>query len=301
MSGAWQNVTLGEDVPNVPARFACNEGPNNVLSGHLKFRAFNGKSYMVSACIDLEPIEREIATEMAEKLVAQQPAGAVSGGWLRRKLKKLKNKIKSAAKKIGKSKVFQTIKKVAKKALDNPIVQGILASNPYGAAFLAVRSAARVAVKAIKGVPKAKQALANVVRGIKKGDPKALAAGRLLKQGLKASGLAGKLGSLRGAVAGANGPMRESDYLSAVLGACLDGFQESSAVAGADAYVLAAGDAAVEHDVDALDSLAESGAWDGVRWLANRLSLHSMAAHPDELTARGALLLGHQALARFAA
>ena len=88
-------------------------------------------------------------------------------------------------------------------------------------------------------------------------------------------------------------------------------------IIGQDAIFGADADAATDQDIADLNEFAASagawegitmlgddlgiGAWEGLAWAADRLGLHSMAARPQEMSARDALLDGRQGqAARFA-
>lgn len=282
---AWQEVNLGEDVGPHRARLATQED-DYFLHGYLKFGRPHEKPVMLTVSIDLRPIEAEVQAELEQRT----PPGAVSGG---RFFRRLKRKIKHAVKKIAHSKLVKGITKIARKVIDNPLVKGVLAATPYGAAFLAVRAAARVAAKAIRGGHKAKAFIAETLHRVKHGDPQALKVARLLKQGIKYAGIAPKL--QMSAAAGAAG---ERDYLAHMLSAALQNHPPALEAGGR--FVAASGEdygAGDDHELEAVDMVATSGAFEGVRWLASRLSLHSMVANPDEFTARNALMLGHSVLA----
>lgn len=303
----WQPVSLGADVPDVPARLACGLGQDNVLTAHLKFRARDGKVYLVRACLDVSRIEEEVGKQFAQELLAAQPA-TVSGDpvevgrWLRKKLKKLGGKIKKVAKKIAHSKVVRAVVKTAKKAINNPWVksalQAVASAVPGGAAAVLAANAARIAAKAIKGAKGAKQLVQSVRRGVAAGEDGSMQAARLLREGMRRHGLLSPVN----AVMGADGRANERAFLYAVLGACDSGPSSLAVAAGADRYLVAAGCA---HDIsageaaelEAFEDFATSGAWEGTRWALNRLAPRSMAAHPNEMTARSLLMLGHAAQA----
>jgi len=298
----WQTVTLGEDMPNVPARLACGLGDDNVMSAFLKFRdPRDGKVYMVRMCIDVAKIEKELTSQMAQSMVqtavqnGEQPTGAVAGGRFLRRLKKFKRKIKHFAKKVAHSKLVRGIVKVAKKVINNPLVKMALAVVPGGQAVLATQVAARVAARAIKGHHHSKRALAIAQKGVAANDPGSINVARLVKAGVRGSIPI----NLHGAVAGCNGSERQ--YLHTVLGECLQGGSNPTVSAGADNYLMVSG-ADEQHelqDIDALREFATSGAWEGARWLAQRLGLHSMISNPSEFSRRDALTSGHAAQIAF--
>lgn len=276
---SWTDISLGDDAGPHAARAAVVED-GNLLHGYVKFQRPGGKAYMLSATIDL----RQIANMLESKAMQR---GAVSGAApLRKKLARL-------ARKVGRSKLVKGIARVAKRVLDNPLVKGIMASNPFGQAFLAVRAAGKVAADAVRGSMKARHYIKEVAQRVKHGDRNALKVARLLKQGVKYSGIAKNL-PMRHAVAGAD----EHEYLSEVLGSVARASDPMTVAAG-EQYVLVAGDdgASDEHAIDAVDIVATSGAFEGVRWAAQRMGLHSMQNRPDEFSTRNALMLGHSVMA----
>jgi hypothetical protein len=302
----WQPVSLGEDVPDVPARLACGLGQDNVLTAHLKFRARDGKVYLVRACLDVSRVEEEVGKQFAAELLANRPTEISGdevevGRWLRKKLKKLGGKIKKVAKKIAHSKVVKAVVKTAKKAINNPFVKAALQAAasvvPGGAAAVLAANAARIAAKAIKGAKGAKQLVQTVRRGVMAGDDSSVQAARLIREGMRRHGM---LSPVR-AVMGADGRRDERAFLYAVLGECV-GPSSYAVSAGADGYLITAGcandiSAGEVAELEAFEDFATSGAWEGTRWLLNRLAPRSMASHPDEMTARSLLMLGHAAQA----
>lgn len=291
--GAWQHVALGADVPGIKARGTLQradehgrptpEGP--FLHAFLKFRLpRDPKVYMVRAHVDLREIENAIERE----LEARQPGvtSAVSGGKIWRKLKR---GVKKAVKAIAKNKIVAAVVKVAKKVWNNPLVKGIVSATPWGAAINATAAAARVAAKAIKGATKAKNVLSKIARGARAGNPADIKAARLVKAGMKMTGILPSTPAVQAAAAGND----EGEYLAAVLGACVDCQPMRVSVP----YAVGCGadegtDDVSPNEVDALETIATSGAFEGVRWAANRLGLHSMAGRPDEFSKRDALLMG---------
>lgn len=301
----WQPVSLGEDVPDVPARLACGLGQDNVLTAHLKFRARDGKVYLVRACIDVSRVEEEVGKQMAAELLANRPP-QISGdyeisGWLKKKLKKAASKVKNIAKKIAHSKVVKAVVKTAKKAINNPFVKAALqaaaSAVPGGAAVVLAANAARIAAKAIKGAKGAKQLVQSVRRGVAAGEDGSLQAARLIREGMRRHGMLSPVS----AVMGADGRRDERSFLYAVLGECV-GPSSYAVSAGADGYLITAGcannvSAGEAAELEAFEDFATSGAWEGTRWLLNRLAPHSMAARPNEMTSRSLLMLGHAAQA----
>lgn len=140
---------------------------------------------------------------------------------------RLRNKLKKAAKKVGKSKVLRGVVKVARKALDNPIVQAALASNPYGQAFLAARKGLRMGIQAIKGAKGAKQAIKGVYRSYKRGNPGARNMLSMVRKGMQTYK---KLApAARAALAGA-----EPEAFRFIAGEMIDSVEPVAAVSGAD-------------------------------------------------------------------
>lgn len=302
VEGQWGMVSGADPaVLRVPIR-AVYQQHGNHLHIWAKFRA-GGRVVMAHASTDLAQMEREIGERVARELASRAPrgpGGAISGGWFKRKFRRLKNKIKAAAKKTGLTKIVKTVAKVAKKALDNPLVQAALASNPYGAAFLAARKAIQVGVKAVKGSLKARGVLKKMVNFAKGGNLKAKNFLRLVKQGVTGNpALFAKLApkALKAAQTVTSGDAAELEQLAALVQGCTEPITTSAGyweIAGEDS------DGTTDQEIDFLETVASSGAFEGVRWLGSQLKLRSMDI-PPELTARGALLLGRQAQgARFA-
>ena len=285
--GSWQNVVMGADTPGMQARGTlAQSGP--FLHAWLKFRLpRDSKVYMLHAAIDLTQIEEALEQEMLSRPgVERAVAGGerlVIGGKIGRKIKE---KIKKAAKKIAKSKLVKGIVAVAKKAWNNPLVKGLLSATPMGAALVATTAAARVAAKAIKGGMKAKKVLQGIAQRAKRGDPGAIKAARLVKQGIKLTGIAKNLRLPQHAAAGGEG-----QYLAHVLGACVGCAQPVNMPplvgCGAD-------DVSDDHEIEALETVATAGAFEGIRWLANRLGLHPL--NPADFDRQDALFLGHQTM-----
>lgn len=281
---AWRSVSLGADAPGVQARGTLkHDGP--FLHGYLKYRLpGESKVHMITMSLDLRDVEA--ALEQAVDASAPGLTTASSGGRIARKIK---HGIKSAAKKVAKSKIARTLVSVAEKAFNNPLIKGLIAAAPGGAAMLATAAAARVAAKAIKGGIKAKQALHRIAQNAKAGHPDAIRAARLIKTGLALTGIKPQVSvNLRTAAAAG-----EPEYLAAIVGACVD-----CAPTNVGLPWVGCGDDtqhdAEPHELDALETFATSGAFEGVRWLASRLGLHSMADPRTGFSRQGALLLGMQ-------
>lgn len=290
--GSWQNVVMGADTPGLKARGTMVEnGP--FLHAYLKFRLPGSpKVYLVTARIDLREVEQALTEELlarAPQLAPELAEGAVSGGRIG---KRIKRRLKKFGKKIAKSKLIKTVVKVAKKAFNNPLVKGLLSATPMGAAIVATSAAARVAAKAIRGSKKAVNTLRGIAKRARRGDPGAIKAARLVKAGIKLTGIRPNISAR---AAGATEP----EYLAAVCEGCLQLPATSTQVpplvgCGSDAGITD------EHELEAFDLFATSGAFEGVRWLASRLGPHSMVARPDAFSTRDALLLGQQAMASWA-
>lgn len=287
-------VASGADggLRRVPCRIVWMQHGDHI-HGYAKFRLPDGRVLMAHASTNLEEMEREISAEvrqaLEQRVVAATAGGyAVSAGWLRKKFRKMKRKIKEVAKRTGITKVVKTVAKVAKKALDNPIVQAALATNPYGAAFLAARKGLQLAVSAAKGAKKAKNAISSLVQHAKKGNLKAKNMLKLVRNGVKQHAKLFKNVPALQRVASAG-----ADDVSAFAALAAGAPVALHYFAGCGADVQSD---MTDRDLDALEHFAESGAWEGVRWLADRLSLHSMDARPFEFSKRDALSLGRQSM-----
>lgn len=287
----WTDVHLGADLPAHAARVVSQDGGTH-LHGYLKFRVAGGQTYLLTMSVDLRPITAQIEAEMA----AREPGGAEAGGRFRRRLKKVRRRIRKAVKKIAHNKIVKGLAKVAKKVVNNPLVKGMIAAVPGGAAVLAVQAAAKVAARAVRGSRKARRFMQTVAHRVRSGDRNALQVARLLKQGIKQAGIARHLRLPRGAAAGG-----ESAYLGDVLSACAAGSVDPYAISSGHSFLVGVG-ADVDDDgtdeMDAVETVATSGAFEGVRWIASRLGLHSMQSHAAEFSARDALMLGHQLMAQ---
>ena len=286
--GTWQNLVIGADAPGLRARGTLvQNGP--FLHAYLKFRLpGNPKVFLITARLDLRELEAALAAELTQRqpaVAAMLEGGAVSGG---RIAQKIKSGIKRVAKKIAKSKLVQTVKTVAKKAFNNPLIKGALMATGFGSAVVATAAAARVAAKAIKGAKKAKTVLKGIAQRARRGDPDAIKAARLVKKGIELTGIKPNVS----AAAKAAG---EGEYLAAVCEGCL---QLPATSAGMPPLVGCGADGVdEEQELEAFHTFATSGAFEGLRWLASRLGPHSMVANPNAFSTRDALLLGQQAMA----
>jgi hypothetical protein len=295
-------------LSRVPCRIVWQQSGDH-LHAYAKFKLPDGRVMMAHATTDLDEMERAISAEVRAELeqgrrreVGLPADGAVSGaeyevlvaGWLRRKMRKLKNRIKKFAKKTGITKVVKAVAKVAKKALDNPLVQAALAATPYGAAFLVARKATQLAVSAVKGGKKAKQAIKAVAALAKKGDAKAKTMAKLIRSAVQNNRKL--LQNVPQLAAAAGADATDVEALEAMTaGAPVP----SSYFVGCGADVNNA--LSDETDIDALQHFAESGAWEGTKWLARRLSLHSQDARPYEYSERDALRDGRYAMGQIRA
>lgn len=315
--GKWapMRAVSGQDMAphvaglsRVPCRVVWQQSGDHVHA-YAKFRLPDGRVMMAHATTDLDAMEREITADVREMLEKQRrqqvgiPAqGAVSGaeyemyvgGWLRKKLKKLKNRIKQIAKKTGITKVVKAVAKVAKKALNNPLVQAALAATPYGAAFLVARKAAQLAISAAKGGKKAVQAVKAVAQLAKRGDQKAKTLAKMIRTAVQNNRKL--LGNVPKLAAAAGADVSDIEALESMV---------SGAPAPASLFVGCGADVnnslSDDTDIDALQHFAESGAWEGTKWLAKRLSLHSQDARPYEYSERDALRDGRFAMGQIRA
>lgn len=303
LENRWGPMLIGASPAAPQGRVHCRvvwQQRGDQIHAWAKFRAM-GKVIMVHASTDVAAIMREIKDEWVRRQMsdlqqrgARHPAGAVSGGWFKKAWRKAKRAIKKVAKKTGVVKVLKAVHGAVEKALDNKWVKMALASNPYGAAFLAAHKATQVAFKAIKGSKIAKAAIRKLKGESDRGSKRAKNVLHLMAKGVKANpGLFNKnskLHKLFAAAAGADPTVEE-------IAALVQGCTESSPVSAGEYHAVmgADGEPGVGEEVDFLETFASSGAFDGARWFARRMGLHSMNAHPDELTARGALLWGRTA------
>lgn len=286
LEGQWAPIAIsGHDVPCQ----AAWEQRGDKLYAWTKFRPPGRPEMTLHAETDLASIERRIAPVMQAALAKRMgiPNHGAAAGW--GFMKKLRRKIKRAAKKIGKNKVLRAVVQNTRKVLDNPMVQQALASHPYGQSFLAARAAARVAAKALKGSKRAKNAIRNAARYAKAGVPKAQNMMDMFAQAMN------QLTAAQQGYAQFQGD-DPTDRVLAML--------EAPAIAGigCDAWHAGGEDAELQSELEMVDTLtpssAASGAWDGVKWAAHALAPHSMAAVADPFTARSALLDGRAAMAR---
>lgn len=294
--GVWQNVAMGADAPGIQARGTLVQADKHgrhsptgpFLHAFLKFRLpGDPKVYMVQARVNLREIEQTVRAALAEKSpgLAAQETTAAAGGKIARKIKK---GLKKAVKTVAKSKLVKGVIAVAKKAWNNPLVKAAISATGIGAALQVGAAAARVAAKAIKGGVKAKQVLSKIAARAKAGHPDAIKAARLVKAGMKITGIAPpQTPALTAAAAGAD----EGRYLAALLGACVDCAPSRTAMP----YVVGCGSDSEDlthTELDAIDTFATSGAFEGLRWAASRLAPHSMFSPSASFGKRDALALG---------
>lgn len=296
--GTWQNVVMGADAPGVQARGTLqSSGP--FLHAWIKFRLPNDPTVrLIHASIDVSVIEDALELEANSRPGMQM---AMAGGRLGRRLKE---KFKAVARKIAKNKLVQGLKKVVKKVINNPLVKGLISATPFGAAAMATAAAARIAAKAIKGGKKAVHKLKQVAAGAAQGDPDAIRQARLLKQGLA------QLRLLRQLAPAVTAGMDEPQYLSQLLSGCARlGDRANLAAMGRCAQpqigcaippLVGCGADGLpdETEIDAFETVATSGAFEGIRWLAHRARLHPM--NPREFDKNDALYLGHQTMVQHA-
>lgn len=294
--GSWQRVVMGGDTPIREARGVLQsadehgrpmpEGP--FLHAFLKFRLpGDARVYMVRASVDLRQIQQEVMAALNAR--APGITSAASGGKVARKIRK---GLKTAVQKIAKSKIVKAVVNVAKKVWNNPLIKGIVSATPIGAAINATAAAARVAAKAIKGAVKAKATLRSIAQRARGGDQNAIKAARLVQAGIKMTGIQVPATTAKLSTAAAGG---EANYLAAVLGACADCTPRYAHVPRVVGCGADEGDVTAQ-EVDTLETCATSGAFEGLRWLVSRLSLHGAANRPGELGTKQLLLLGQQAL-----
>lgn len=307
----WGAVTVTSGAYHrANARMVWQEHGGHIHA-YAKFRA-GGKVLMVHASTDVAAMEREMEPEARRLLLDAAHAHGVrpapghqtveSSGWFKRRFRKVRNKLKKIAKKTGVLKVLKTIHKTVEKALDNPLVQAALASNPYGAAFLAARKATKMAFKAIKGSVKSKGRLGQLLKLAKGGNLKAKNILRFVKKQVQLNPKMFKNAQQYASMVKTSGDeMRDLETF--VHGCTAPAYATSGGIEIMGDYNIAGDDAdgTTDQEIDAVEHFATSGSFEGMRWLAGRLSLHSMAQHPDEMSSRQALSSGRNLqAARFA-
>jgi hypothetical protein len=272
----WESIVVsGDDGSQAQAALTTEVKPDGYVHIWAKFHLPGMTNPMqIHAKIELGPIEAALLQQFAPG------GGAAVGGRVWRKIKK-------AARKVARSKLVKGIVRTVKRAIDNPLIKGALAVTPAGAALYATRAAARVAAKAIKGNHKAKAQISGLAAAARRGHPGAQNAMRLIRCGVRAH-----VPALAAQVSGDEG------QAFTVIAGWADGGYPVAVGIGCDRWSVQGDDAETQHEVDALNEFASAGAWEGVRWVASRLGLHSMSNHTTELTARGALLDGRTAMAR---
>lgn len=276
MSANWEPVVIaGDDGTTVHTVQTTQAKPDGFMHIWVKFQLPGGIPRMLHAKIELGPIERELA--------AAEPAGVATSG-------RFGDRIKRAARKVARSKLVRGVVKTVKRAINNPLVKAALSATPAGAAMYATRAAARVAAKAIKGNRAAKSFISGTAHAARQGHPGALEAMRLLRCGVRqhVPRLAAQLSG------------DETRDLM-IVGGWGDSSYPVLVGIGADPWDAQGPGIETEREIDAVNEFASAGAWEGVRWVAHRLGLHSMANNPNEYSRRDALLDGRAAMAsRFA-
>lgn len=240
-----------------------------------------GPPFFIHATTDTAEIERQLSAHPSIRAQMTAAGGEASVGWFGSKIFK---GIKKAAKKAGITKVVKTVRSLAAKAMNNPMVKQALASHPYGQAALAAYQGAKVANAALRGNPSAKNVITHLTKQYAAGNPQAATALKFIRAGAR--------------------DLRSGKYGDALCSSV------PTAVSGNDARsLLVLGDLCragndstdLGNDVDALLTFASAGAFEGARWLLDRMSLRSMQNHPNEFGTRAALMSGRDVLAtRFA-
>lgn len=268
--GQWF-VASGMDAPTVVVHF-CYEQRGRDLHAWARIVLPGGPPILLHATTDVAEIERQLKAHPRIQQQITASGGEAAIGWFGSKAFR---KIKKAAKSIGISKVINTVRTLAKKAIHNPIISMALRATPYGQLALAINKGASIASAALHGNLKAKNALGFLVKQWKAGNPMAATALRFVRMGAR---------QVRGMPAAVSGGDDVRAYLA--LG---------------DLYGPGNNTIDVGDDVDALLSFASAGAFDGTRWLLDRMALRSMSANPQEFSKRDALMSGREVLAtRFA-
>lgn len=282
----WSRVDLGADTPNVKARYVEQAGPV-YLDAWLKFQPPGERAYLVHVRVDMRQVERAVATEFAKQL-SLEPGADIGriGGRLKKRFKQIKN----VAKKIASTKAFKAVKKIAQKALKNPLIKGMLAATPMGAAALATRAAAKVAASALKGNFKAKNLFKAAAKGVISGDDDATALAQMLEAGTHQVGAYRLL-----AVQPSNHEVRR---LHEVCSKASNAYLQPWALQTANYYFVGADGDDVDQDADAIEAFATAGAFEPARWLARKLSLRGTDRHPVRGGTRNLLLQGREAMWR---
>lgn len=270
MSANWEPVVIaGDDGTQVHTVQTTQAKPDGYMHIWVKFQLPGGIPRMLHAKIELGPIERDLAA---------QEGIAMAG--------KFGDRIKRAARKVARSKLVRGVVKTVKRAINNPLVKAALSATLAGAAMYATRAAARVAAKAIKGNRAAKSFISGTAHAARRGHPSALAAMRLIRCGVRQH-----VPRLAATLSG-----DETRDLM-IVGGWGDSSYPVMVGIGADPWDAQGPGIETEREIDAVNEFASAGAWEGVRWVVNRLGLHSMDAHPNEFSRRDALLSGRAAMA----
>lgn len=265
----WEPVVIaGDDGTQVQTVQTTQARPDGYMHIWVKFQLPGGAPRMLHARIELGPIEAKLAEQY----------GAAAG--------KFGDRIRKAARKVARSKLVRGVVKTVKRAIDNPLVKAALAATPAGAALYATRAAARVAAKAVKGNRHAKAYLSGTARAALQGHEGARHAMRLITCGVRQN-----TPRLAAALSG-----DEARDLM-IIGGWGDSDSPVNVGIGAEPWDPQGPGIETQREIDAVNEFASAGAWEGVRWVAHRLGLHSMDNNPGEFSRRDALLGGRAAQA----
>lgn len=337
MATQWIPVRLGDD--GQCCALAIKEHEDR-LHGWAKVRGDLGDILTVYDSVPLAPIERQLAasagdqddddddqdddqdTDSGDDTLVGRSRRSRRRSRRKRRRKRIFGKLKQVAKKIGKSKLVKGIVKVARKVLDNPLVQTALASNPFGQAFLAARKGLQIGIKAIKGSRKAKAAIKRLHGAYKKGSGAARGVLNFVRKGLQTykklsprMRLAISRGDEAAAIGAMVGIILSEPPSSTVVGGVIAGgefaeimgdgvpvAQRRANAARRGAGRIRSSDDHTDEALDALATFATAGAFAPLRAAVSRLGPHSSIASSRESTLRGALQLGRYAQGqRFAA
>lgn len=274
MSANWEPLmVVGDDGTQVNTVQMTQARPDGYMHLWVKFQLPGDIPRMLHAKIELGPIEAALALEQ----------GSAAAG-------KFGDRLKRAARKVARSKLVRGVVHTVKRAINNPLVKAALSATPAGAAMYATRAAARVAAKAIKGNRAAKSYISGAARAARQGHPGALQAMRLLRCGVQQH-----VPRLAATLSG------DETRDMMIVGGWGDSSYPVMVGIGADPWDPQGPGIETEREIDAVNEFASAGAWEGVRWVAHRLGLHSMDNNPNEFSRRDALLSGRAAMAsRFA-
>lgn len=265
----WRDMPL----PNLPMARGTTATVGPYLHAWLKFRLpGDPKVYMVTARVNMAEMLQEVTAHVGKRVPLR---------------KRIKAKLKKAVKKVARSKIVQAVKKVAKKVWNNPLVKAVISATPMGAAIVATTAAARVAAKAIRGSVKAARTIKSIAARARGGDKGAIKAARLIKAGVKLTGIAPKL---RFRSAG-----DEPNYLAEVMGACL---QPNYDVDVPPLVGCGADEVDDDQELEAVEMFATSGAFEGLRWAAHQLAWRPDMGGPTRFRVADALRLSLEAAGR---